>query len=324
MALAVLLALVIASAVAYFFLLRPKAMEVEDIRSERDSLLKELADMTKETPYPLDAVRLETMAENAKRKLDGVTQKNPDGSEFNNGLITRSRQVLERATGMFDERIKREYTDIATFMNQVSRIVYRDELDELKRRLSAKNIFLDEEVLGIGEDTADEETYLLMLKVWTIDRLVNVLVEKNGLAIESRRLAPKAGAAIPRGPFGLGGGGRNVSEITVLPTRFYILHKDDRAPYVMELPIRVRLQGPLPTICNAIRDMQSNGNFLTVNRIVMETENPLLLSERQPDSNGFLRTRNVVVMLELSSYFRPSGHAPTIRTSERKLLPAGA
>ncbi len=324
MALAVLLALVVASAGVYFFLLRPKAVLVEDIRSERNSLLKELGDMTKETPYPLDAVRLQTMAEGAKRKLDGVTQKRPDGSEFNNGLIARSQQVLERATGMFDERIKREYTDISTFMNQVSRIVYRDELDELKRRLAAKQIVLDEEILGIGEDTADEETYLLMLKVWTIDRLVNVLVEKNGLAIESRRLAPKEGVAVPRGPFGLGRGGRDASEVTVLPTRFYILHKDDAAPYVMELPIRVRIQGPLSTICNAIRDLQSNGSFLTVNHIVMETESPLLLSERQPASDGSLRTRNVVVMLEVSSYFRPSGHAPTIRTSERPFQPRGA
>lgn len=323
MALAVLLALVIASAVAYFFLLRPKAILVEDIRSERNSLLKDLGDMTKETPYPLDAVRLQTMAEGAKRKLDGVTQKRPDGSEFNNGLVARSQQVLERATGMFDERIKREYTDISTFMNQVSRIVYRDELDELKRRLAAKQIVLDEEVLGIGENT-EEEIYQLMLKVWTIDRVVNVLVEKNGLAIESRRLTPKEGAAVPRGPFGLGGGGRIASEITVQPTRFYILHKDDPAPYVMELPIRVRFQGPLPTVCNAIRDLQSNGSFLTVNHIVMETESPLLLSERQPASDGSLRTRNVVVMLEVSSYFRPSGHAPTIRINEVKLLPAGA
>jgi hypothetical protein len=296
---------------------------VDDIRDERNSLLKELNDMTKETPYPLDAVRLSTLAENARRRLDGVTQKREDGTEFNNGLIARSQQVLERATGMFDDRIKREYTDISTFMNQVSRIVYRDELDELKRRLSEKQIILDEEILGIGENTDDEETYLLMLKLWTIDRMVSVLVEKNGLGIETRRLAPKEGAPAPRGPFGLGGGGRIASEITVLPTRFYILDREDTSPYVMELPVRIRVQGPLPTVCNAIRELQSNGNFMTVNRIILETENPLLMSQRQPGSDGFLRTRNVVVMLEVSSYFRPSGHAPTIRINEQKLLPAG-
>lgn len=322
-ALAVLMVLVIATVLAYFFLLRPHAVVVEDVRGERNALLKELQDMTKETPYPLDANRLQTMVANAKRQLDGITRKREDGSEYNTGLVARSKQVLEQATSMFDERIQREYTDISTFMNQVSRIVYRDELDELKRRLAGKKIALDEEILGIGEDTVDEETYQLMLKIWTIDRLVGILVEQNGLAIETRQLAGRGGAV--RAPFGLGGGGRQAAEITVLPTRFFILHKDDTAPYVMELPIRVRVRGPLATVCKAIVDLQANGNFMTANRMVLEVENPsLATSQQQPDSEGFLGTRDVVVTLEVSSYFRPSGHAPTARsTNEQTFRPRG-
>lgn len=322
--LAALMIMITAAMVVYVFVIRPEAVVVADIRGERDSLLKELTELTKKTPYPLDANRLQTMVEAAKSKLNGVKRKREDGTEYNTGLIARSSQVLEHATSMFDERIKREYTDVNTFMNQASRIGYRDELDELTHNLEGKQIILDKEVLGIGEDTDDEETYQLLLKVWTIDRLVNVLVEKGGLFIERRRLENKGGAEVPRGPFGLGGGGRFASEITALPTRYYILHKDDKAPYVLEFPIRVRVQGPLPTVCNAIRDLQADGNFLTVNRIVLETENPLNMAQRQPGSDGFVRTRNVVVMLEISSYFRPSGHAPTIQRSEVKTLPPGA
>lgn len=314
--------MVIAAIALYFLMLRPQALDVEDIRSSRDSLLKDLAEMTKETPYPHDVNWLKSKVKSAETRLNGTTRKRDDGTEYNTGLIALSAQVLEHATSMFDERIKREYTDISTFMNQVSRIVYRDELDELTRRLSDKQIILAPEVLGIGEDSDEEETYQLLLKVWTIDRIVSV-VEKNGLYVQRRQLA-SAGEAPVRTPFGLGGGGRFASEITVLPTRSYILHKDDKAPYVLEFPIQIRVQGSLPTVCNAIRDLQADGNFLTVNRIVLETENPLLMGQRQPGDDGILRTRNVSVLLEVSSYFRPSGHAPSIQRNEYRTFPAGA
>jgi len=323
MLLTALMVMVIAVIALYFFVLRPQAESVEDIRAERDGLLKDLAALTKETPYPLDVPRLKTMVESAKSKLNGTTRKRPDGTEYNTGLVARASDVLEHATGMFDDRIKREYTEINTFMSQVSRIVYRDELDELTRRLAGRQIVLDPEVLGIGEDTEEEETYQLLLKVWTIDRIVSVLTEKNDLHIIHRQLERTGGTPAVRNPFGLGGG-RSAAEITVLPTRPYILRREDKTPYVLEFPVRVRVQGTLSTVCNAIRDLQTDGNFLTVNRISLEIENPMGMAQRQPGDDGWLRTRNVSVMLEISSYFRPSGHAPTIRRTENQALPRGA
>jgi hypothetical protein len=208
-------------------------------------------------------------------------------------------------------------------MNQVSRIVYLDELNHLERTLKDKRITLDEEVFGIGEDTDTEETYQLMLKLWTVERLVNVLVDKHHLTIQVRRLTNKDEKQPARGPFGLMGG-RFASEITVLPTKAYILHEDDAEPYILEFPVRVRFSGDLTTVCQAIRDLQSDGNFMTVDRFVLETENPLETARRSPGNDGLLRSKNVTVMLEVSSYFRPSGHAPSIRLNKKGAPPPGA
>jgi hypothetical protein len=322
-ALAIFLVLITGMVAVFFFVVRPKAVAVGDLQSGCDSLVQSLKKETKETQYPLDAGQLEAMLKRVKARLDGRTVKRADGTEHNTGLISQSKEVLAQATSMFDAGIKKEYTDVYTFMNQVSRIIYRDELNHLEESLKNKQIVLDEEVLGIGEDTDTEETYQLLLKLWTIEKLVNVLVDNHHLTIQARRLAAKDDKPPVRTPFGFMGG-RFASEITVLPTKAYILHEDDAEPYILEFPVRVRFSGDLPTVCQAIRDLQSDGNFMTVNRFVLEAEDPLTTSRRSPGSDGILRSKNVTVMLEVSSYFRPSGHAPSIRRDNSKTLPPGA
>jgi hypothetical protein len=321
-ALTILLLALLATGGVYFFVIRPRAVEVADVRDGCEDLSADLKKATKETQYPLDAERLQTMLNSAKSRLDGVRRKRSDGVEVNTGLVATANRVLERATGMFDERIKSEYTEVGTFMNQVSRIIYRDELDRLRTDLQGKRVYLDDQILGIGEDSDTEETYQLLLKIWTVERLVDILVNKNRLAIQTRRLAPAEGET-NRIPFGMRGG-RSASEITVLPTKAYILHEDDKEPYILEFPIRVRFSGTVDSVCEAISDLQKDGNFLTANRFVLEAESPPVWANRSPDKDGILRARTVTVMLEVSSYFRPSGHKPTIRKDKVRLLPAGA
>ena len=315
-ALALALVILLGAAGAYFFLVRPRALAVQESRGEYSSLLKELKEKVKDSGYPLDASRLKAHAASRKLVLDG-TRNNP-------GLVARAKSVLEHATGMFSEQIRDEYTDLATF-RQASSIVYRDELDQLTRELRGRKVFLDEEILGIGEDTTDIETFELLLKVWTVKKIVKILVEDHGLAIENRRLAGQADqpASALGGMFGQRGG-RFASEITVLPTRSYVLDTSDKEPYVLEFPVRVRFQGPLPTVCEAIESLQSESSFLTANRLVLETENPNLMANRRPGSDGMVRTRNVIVTLEISSYFRPSAEAPKVQQLRDNPLPRGA
>jgi len=326
LALFLLVAVLAAAGGAFFLFVGPELKEVSRLRSKRGTLVEKLKTEVKDTGYPLDAARLKAHVATRKIVLDGVARKREDGSKHSTtGLIARATNVLEQATSMFDKQIRDEYTDIAAFMVGASNFAYQDELDQLTKELAHKNVHLAEEVLGIGKDTTDVDTYELLIKVWTIKRILQVIVEDHGLIVENRRLAMRPGEKAVRTPLGLmRGRGRTASQITVLPTRSYILYRTDIEPYVQEFPIRIRFQGPLPTICEAMQSLQKKGNFLTVNRFVLEQEEPKLMTARKPGSDGKVRTRNVVVTLEISSFFRPSGGGPIIRTDKAKRLPPGA
>ena len=327
LALFLLVAVLAAAGAAFFMVVRPELSDVSDLRDEHEELVEKLKGKVKDTGYPLDATRLKAHVTTRKTVLEGVTRKRNDGTEYNNGLIARANSVLERATSMFDKQIRDEYTDIATFMIEVSNFVYQDELDQLSQELARKNVYLAEEVLGIGKDTVGVDTYELLIKVWTIKRILQVIVDDHGLVVENQRIAMQPGEGAARTPLGgfMRRRGRTASQITVLPTRSYVLYENDDEAYVQEFPIRIRFQGPLPTVCEAIEGLQEKGNFLTVNRFVLEQEEPKLMTTRKPGSDGKVRTRNVVVTLEIASFFRPSGGAgPIIRSDKAKPLPPGA
>jgi len=326
LALFVIVAVLAAAGAAFFVFIGPELKEVSDLREKHENLVDKLKTKVKDSGYPLDPTRLKAHVASRKIVLDGVTRKREDdGGKYSPGLITRATNVLEQATSMFDKQIRDEYTDIATFMVEASNFAYQDELDRLTLKLAHKNVYLAEEVLGIGKDTTDVDTYELLIKVWTIKRILQVIVEDHGLIVENRRLAMRPGEKAVRTPLGLmRGRGRTASQITALPTRSYVLYETDDEPYVQEFPIRIRFQGPLPTICEAMQSLQEKGNFLTVNRFVLEQEEPKLMTARKPGSDGKVHTRNVVVTLEISSFFRPSGGGPIIRTDKAKPLPPGA
>lgn len=302
---AIILLYAVACAGFYFFQVRPKIDTVQGVISSLDELRNKL----KGSGWPLNASRLTTLHEEYQKKLSGTKRKRSDGT-VDGGIEARSERVLTLATSMFTYRIESIFGSTRDFMNEVSRLDYQEEFSQLEQRLAVDGVVLAEKVFGLSEDTADIDTYQLLLKVWTVDALVR-LIQKTNLSIVKERIP------VPTGT------GRDVmaSSIRVMPTVSYVLQEDDNEPYIMETPVKVTVRGTIDDFMLFLRSLNQDGNFLVLNRVEMFTENPNVAGK--PGSNVTIQITDIQAVIECASFFRPSQEAPKMHINRAKVLPAG-
>gem|GEM_PF-926305 len=302
---ALVLAIVLAG--AYLFVVQPQARRVR----VTESALEELRSDLKESGWPLDKQRLETLLANLEKKLNGPPGRRQDTARNAIGIKHKSRLVVRDATGMFQARIAQEFGTTEEFMDNVSRLYFETEYTELARRLEADGVILDGAVLNLDEDTSSPYNYQLVLQVWTVDALLGLALENHLVPIKNREVKVRLDE------------NREVyaSEVSVLPVRAYAVNRVDEEPYVLEFPVRMTVRGQLTDLCNFLRGLHSDGNFLPISRLEISTAD--YVTDRGLREGGLIVHR-LEVTLECSAFFRlrPDLEAP--RPPEEKVLPAGA
>ncbi len=292
---------------AWFFLVRPRALAVE----EMEGRLSELRGKLKDSEYLLNAESLQTLLNENTKKLKGT--KSERGEKGYAGLEERAGQVLTMATRTFKARIQANYGDVSTFMDQAGWLDYQSDFTDLDSWLRGNGVLISEKTFGISLDTANAETYQLLLHVWTVREVVQLALEHELVLAKDPSNAvptPEGGAALP-------------SKLRVLPVVAYALDAEDKAPYLLEFPVRMTVRGTLKDFAAFVASLQSGDRFLALSRLELLTEHPRIRGER-PSSDGVLAVQNIEATVVCSSFFRPGERAPEVRIKQTGAAPRGA
>lgn len=303
---AVLLLVVVGLFFSYLFLVRPKAQRVRD----QEGQLEELKDKLRDSGWTLNAESLERLLDENTKKLKGTKR---DGDKGYAGLEEKAGQILEQATRTFKKRIEENYTTASTFIDQSGWLDYQSDFNELEVWLRGNGVLISEKTFGISQDTANAEIYQLLLHIWTVRELVQLAVTHDLVFAKDPSNAvptPEGGTALP-------------SRLRVLPVVAYVISEEDRAPYLLEFPVRMTLRGTLADFMAFLADLQTGENFLPVSRVELLTEHPRIRGER-PNSEGLVRVQNIEATVVCSSFFRPGTQTPEVRLKSKGAAPRGA
>ncbi|MGI6356328.1 MAG: hypothetical protein GX937_04970 [Lentisphaerae bacterium] len=304
--LGVIFLLVIATVLFGMMRLHPTWVAYDEARSDHARVEKKL----EESQWPRDSERMRKLLDNYQAILNGRKGGDP-------GLKKNVADAMKKATSMFEVQIKKEYgvspedSGIVNFMEKASQIEYKDQFNRLYTELEGKGVRLDQPVFGMDESTSEPFKYQMRLKLWTVEALAN-LVLKNNL-----RFTRESGA---------GSRSRNnPSMITVLPMRAYVIDKNDKAPYLLEFPVRMEIQGSMANFANFVNALQEEGVFLPMSQMEMRTVLPNLRQPPKANQDDEMVLQNVVVTVVCSAFFRPHGEAVKMEVKQkREMLPRGA
>ncbi len=305
---AVMLIFVLLIATVYILLIRPLAVKVSDARSYISFTKGELG----RTGWPLDPSRLETYVQMKKGELDGTVK---DGTVKDNvGMRKKSQLVLAQCTAMLNNKIHKTFGNSSDFAHDVTRLDYQEVYNELEQRLASKDIFLSEDLLGLGEKTQSPNIYQLVLQAWMLDKLTSLIME-SGLRIQTDDkviVQDEKGRKKP------------AVKMQFMPMIEYRLYEEDKTPYVLEIPIRIALYGNVDSLWTFLRQLQSDGNFLPASQIQMA----MLPDVRNDDAQLSVEAKNMRVEIECSAFFCPldkaAGDPANRKPPPPKTLPEGA
>lgn len=290
----------------YLVAVRPLAAKVH---ADRNYIAGTRATLAK-TGWPLDPERLSSLRELKRTELEGSGR--GETARDANGMRPKSRLLLKASTSMFQERIQRYFEQTSDFVRDVSRLDFQDEYNNLEQKLSARNVFLSEEVLRLGEKTTSPHTYQLVLQVWTVDRLADLALaaglqfqQADGVVVQDER-----------------GAGRRPARIQVLPIRAYTVTDGDE-PYLLEFPVRLGLVGTPDQVFRFLASLHAEGVFLPAGQVEI-TALPGFRDDPRETAVGIAA---LSLDIECSSFFQQADDVadrPLRRPDTIKILPAGA
>jgi len=304
--LGVIFLLVIATVLFGMMRLHPTWVAYDEARTDHARVEKKL----EESQWPRDSERMRKLLDSYLVTLNG--RKGGD-----QGLKKDVTDAMKKATSMFEVQIKKEYgvspedSGIVNFMEKASQIEYKDQFNRLYTELEGKGVRLEQPVFGMDESTSEPFKYQMRLKLWTVEALAS-LVLKNNL-----RFIRESGASSRNR--------NNPSMITVLPMRAYVIDKNDKAPYLLEFPVRMEIQGSMANFASFVNALQEEGIFLPMSQMEMRTVLPNLRQPPKANQDDEMVLQNVVVTVVCSAFFRPQGEAIKMEVKQkREMLPRGA
>ncbi len=271
----------------YAFVLHPKQKAVSAIEAEVDSLQSQLL----AKGWPLESNRLESLHREKAKELERFA------GQF--------QSVLQQATSMFDARANRFFPNPDDFRNEITRLDYREEFIQTERDFEAQDVILADEILGLGENTDAAHTYQLMLKLWTMQALIDLALQHN--------LSPTKNPAVKVAMEN----GREVqaSNVTILPMKSYVANADDKEPYLLEFPLRMIVRGKLTDFCRFLTALQESGNFLPISNMELRKVEP---------SRNLPALDLIEADIQCSSFYRFKEPAAKPRVKDVRALPPGA
>ncbi len=291
-------AAIIAAVLAFFVFQRPKWNVLQETRNDFARTENKL----KESPWPRDSERLQTILNTYQKTL---------GSGKQSGLKNFCEEALKRATSLFNDKINDEYGSAALFISKASQIEYKDQYDRLNSTFQNQRIYLDQFIFGMDESTVEPEKYKMLLKVWTTEKLVSLALEHKLKIVQDK--------SVRTGPHNQ----YFAAKISVLPERSFMLEEGDKAPFLLEFPLRMTVRCSMENFLSFVAALQSDPVFLPMVQMEMLTDTSP--ANKITDEDGNLSMSDLEITIVCSSFYRPSADQRTATPKKSlPILPPGA
>jgi hypothetical protein len=294
----IMLVAVALAALAWLLVVRPLRQQ----RREALQRLDEKRTSLQRRGWPLDQGKLQQLLDSRTRVLEGSGATEP-------GLKRRAEQVQQHATAMFRDRVQKDFQNADGFVRNASNIDFREAFTGLQRRLADDGILVAPEVLHLAEDSSFPYTYQLLLQVWTLERLVDLVLENHLQVLTDPKVNVRTAA-----------GDRPAARITMQPLVAYYLEAASPLPYLLAVPVRVHVGGQIADARSFVLALTATGNFLPPENVEVYAEDPRLQRTRTPENGGLGR---VVLDITCRGFFAfPGGFAPPARAPAAARAPA--
>jgi len=298
----VMLLVAAACSLTWLLVVRPQRQRVVDGRGALAAKHTSL----RQRGWTLERDKLERLLAERLRVLDGNGAGDP-------GLRLRSEQVRQHATSMLRDRIQKEFQSPEAFVRNASNIDFREAFTSLQRRLAEEGIWLAPEVLNLSEDSSVPYTYQLLLQVWTVGRLVDVVLENRLQVLADPKVRVRSGS-----------GEKAAARIRVQPVEAYYLEGNSPVPTLLGIPVSLRLSGQLDDVRAFLLSLTAAGNFIPPVSVEIYAADPRARHGQGADGGAMAR---VEVDVTCSAFFAfPGGEvsAPAPGTAAAGARPGGA
>jgi hypothetical protein len=261
----------------YMLVIRPSIQEAVDMRSDLTSKEKRLS----KSKWPMQKESLEKILAEEQKRLEGK-----------GGLKAMSDDAMKLACSTMHGRMTaRGYNKMSDFMGGVLNSQFQQEFSDMQARFEQNGLYVCPEILNLSLTTKSKYSYQLLLQCWCVDMLVD-LAGKSGLHFRKHNEISATALDGSRKPAAL---------ISVLPMTAYSLDdKKEAAPFLLEFPVRLGVEGTLENIMAFLKSINVAGQFFGVRGFEILSPAPSKIP-----SGKDAKTKDILQMnIECAAYLR--------------------
>jgi hypothetical protein len=237
--------IVIIGAVAAWAILKPMSSQVKALDAANEKLRGKLAG----TGFPLSPQRLTPISADLKQRSAQVHQ------EFS--------KVYDVSTREFADQIKL-YSTVQGFQKSITVLDYQEKYLSVKRDLKTKEIYLDDDYLGLTEASSSPKNYQLYAQLMLVHS-VALLAKEHNLELGGYDFMKREGDEPnfdinPDQP---------PARVTVLPVVTYVTEQDP-TPFAEEYPIQLTVTGHIHDFSSFMLDLTRNEHFAPVKQVTVQ------------------------------------------------------
>ena len=276
----------IAAGLFYFYGVVPLDKRVQ----RKEQSISETAEGLSDRGWPGHPERLQRLLKKRRKESDLLKDK---AKQLNKLVDTTFRDRIMESFGA--EAVQNP----STFRQYVSRLDYQEFYTSIISEWKSRNIFLSEELINLSKNTVSSHIYRLILKLWSLDTILNLATE-NGLSVvtvpESAEPAEEADSAGLEANAEAGEGDDKASLVQLPRVREYYLAESEEEPYLLGLPVVMEVTCTTGELMDFLRSLSSYDSLVVLNHIDIK---------KQPPQNGGKDYRNSLrVKLSCSTFYR--------------------
>lgn len=233
-----------------------------------------------------------------------------------------------RLAARLGEQAVREPLAYVPFLTYLTRLDYEEDFGEIVEKWKdeddeGKRVTLHEDVLHLSQNSVSPHVYQLIFHIWTVERLVDLALDSGLRPVNVPIQVPAPGAPAsdlpPADPDAEPGERlvtRHVAKVTALPSRGYLLNRqDDATPYIVEFPVAMTVRATMADLTAFLQALHDDETFLPVSRLQIRKIPP----QTQGGEQNMLE-----VDLECSAFLMLREELKVAPREEARILPRGA
>ena len=246
----------------------------------RDELVGKEKRLSK-SKWPMQKESLEKILAEGKARLEGK-----------DGLKAQSEAAMKLSCSALKGRMTaRGYDKTSDFMGGVLNSQFQQEFSEMQTRFEQRGVYVAPEVLNLSQKSKSKYNYQLLLQCWCVDMLAD-MVEKSGLHFRTHETIQATA---------LDGKRKGAALISVQPVTAFVLdEKKEGAPFLLEFPVRLGVEGTLEQVTTFLQLLNVSGQFFGVRGFEIVAPPPAKSSGGQDDTN----VETLQLNIECSAFLR--------------------